>query len=233
MNECCSSPAFFRASNIHIMFCYPVQMLHLVWTWSKVGWKRLPWTKLLKMPRERTLPVFPSLGKGGCSWPHASKLLSDGWSTKSPQACTNQARLKGALNLREASEGTSVWTFRGLLLTPGGYFLAAVERPFRVFWELLFFSNESCPFTCLSFRQQPPGKWRWQQQRICTEQQGQEFSQENAPSFCSLIFHSILLCLKGLSGATWGNELFENVILAQIFWKKMSREKNRIVIWVK
>lgn len=64
---------------------------------------------------------------------------------QSPQACTKSSKLKGTLSLREAllglkaSEGTSVWMFRGFLLTPGGNFSAAVERPFRVFCELLFF----------------------------------------------------------------------------------------------
>lgn len=138
----------------------------------------------------------------------------------------NQAGLKGALNLREAllglkaSEGTSVWVFRGFLLPPGGCFSAAVERPFRVFWELLFFSNGSFPFSCLSFRQQPPGKCYRQQQRICREWQGWELSQENTNSFCFLLFYGILVCFKGLSGAMWRNELFEKVILAQIFWRR-------------
>lgn len=151
---------------------------------------------------------------------------------------SNQSQLKkGSLGQREAllglkaSEGTSVWVFRGFLLTPGRYFSAAVERPFRVFWELLFFSNASCPFACLSFRQQPPGKCYRQQQRICRERQEQELSQENAHSFCSLLFYSILVCFNGLSGGKWGNEVFESVILAQIFWRRVFREKNRTEIW--
>lgn len=150
------------------------------------------------MPRGRT-PCTSLTREGGCSWPQASQLLSDGWSTKSPQACTKSIKVKGSLK----SEGSPPW-FESLgghfcldvqrfPLTPGGYFSEAVERPFRVFWELLFFSNESCSFTCLSFRQQPPGKCHRQQHRICREQQGQELSQENAPSFCSLIFHSVLV----------------------------------------
>lgn len=142
----------------------------------------------------------------------------------------NQAGLKGDLNLKEAllglnaSENTSVWVFTDFFLTPGGYFSAAVERAFRVFWELLFFSNASCPFACLSFRQKPPGKCYRQQERICKEQKGWELSQENTHSFCSLLFYSILVCFKG---KMWGNELFEVWFWHRSFGEELSQTRTK------
>lgn len=148
----------------------------------------------------------------------------------------NQARLKGALNLSEAllglkaSEGTSVWTFRDFLLIPGGCFSAAVERPFCFSgWFCSFWMSLVPSLVCHSDSSLQGNAT--DSKMNCREWQGQELSQENAPSFSSLIFHSILVCLKGLSGAMWGNVLFENCIPPQFFWKKMSREKNRVVIW--
>lgn len=206
-------------------------MLHWAWTWSNQSQfkKGSLWTKLLGMSWERTSRISLA-GQGEVAPGHMPLkcLLMAGAQRPLGLVTRNQAGLKGDLNLKEAllglsaSEGASVWVFRGFLLTPGGYFSAAVERAFKVFWELLFFSNACCPFACLSFRQQPPGKCYRQQQRICGEQQGWELSQENTHSFCSLLFYSIL---SGFKGEMWGNELFEVLFWHRSFGGEFSQRR--------
>ena len=145
-------------------------------------------------------------------------------------ATAHQVGLNRTLSLSEAlldlqaSEDISFGMFRDSFLTPVGYFPAAVERPFRAFCKILFFSNASCPFLVCHSDGSLQGNAIDSNRGSAESDKGKSFHRKTHIHF-ALCFSAASWCFQrnNVGGAMWGHELFESV-LGQIFWRRVFRE---------
>lgn len=166
-----------------------------------------------------------------------SEFSSDGWSTKSPQACNmKSSRVKGSLKFKgslasfeSTSDDTSVWVFRCFLLTLEVPSLQQWKGPFRFSGSFCSFQMHRVPSLVCHSESSLQGNATDSNRGSAESWQGWELSQENAISFCSLLFYSILVCFKSLLEQS-GEMSFLIVILEWFLWRRVFRNKNRIPI---
>lgn len=175
---------------------------------------------------------FPVLGHMFLNYPLVARVQ------KNLQLGTpNQARVEGSLKFKEkafldlrASEGSSLRMFGCSEVS----FWLLEDNSLQEWKGPSGFSLGFCSFQrhlvpCwFAFQTAASREMLQKATAICRERQGWELSQENTYSFCSLRLYSIFVCFTGASGAEWGNKLFKSLNLAQIFWTRVFREKNKI-----